>query len=87
MKKIDLSISTLFPAFKWLKTYQISSFKSDLIAAFIVLAMLVPQGMAYAMLAGLPPVMGIYASILPMIVYAFTAAALRYRLVLLQSFR
>ena len=75
MKKIDLSISTLFPAFKWLKTYQISSFKSDLIAAFIVLAMLVPQGMAYAMLAGLPPVMGIYASILPMIVYAFTGSS------------
>ena len=37
--------------------------------------MLVPQGMAYAMLAGLPPVMGIYASILPMIIYAFTGSS------------
>jgi SulP family sulfate permease len=37
--------------------------------------MLVPQGMAYAMLAGLPPIMGIYASILPMIIYAFTGSS------------
>lgn len=66
---------SIFPALKWLKTYHPTHFKADVVAAFIVLAMLVPQGMAYAMLAGLPPVMGIYASILPMIIYAFTGSS------------
>ncbi len=66
---------SIFPALKWLKTYHPRHFKADVVAALIVLAMLVPQGMAYAMLAGLPPVMGIYASILPMIIYAFTGSS------------
>ena len=66
---------SIFPALKWLKTYHPKHFKADVVAALIVLAMLVPQGMAYAMLAGLPPVMGIYASILPMIIYAFTGSS------------
>ena len=65
----------IFPALKWLKTYHPRHFKADVVAALSVLAMLVPQGMAYAMLAGLPPVMGIYASILPMIIYAFTGSS------------
>lgn len=66
---------SIFPALKWLKTYHPRHFKADVVAALIVLAMLVPQGMAYALLAGLPPVMGIYASILPMIIYAFTGSS------------
>lgn len=66
---------SIFPALKWLKTYHPRHFKADVVAALIVLTMLVPQGMAYAMLAGLPPVMGIYASILPMIIYAFTGSS------------
>ena len=58
------------PAWAWLSDYTPVKFKSDVLAALIVVAMLVPQGMAYAMLAGLPPIMGLYASILPMIIYA-----------------
>ena len=59
------------PAWQWLKHYNTVTLKSDLLASLIVIAMLVPQGMAYAMLAGLPPVMGLYASVLPMIIYGF----------------
>lgn len=59
-----------FPAWQWLQHYSPVKFKSDALASLIVIAMLVPQGMAYSMLAGLPPIMGLYASILPMIVYA-----------------
>lgn len=58
------------PAWSWLSQYNPVKLKSDVLAALIVVAMLVPQGMAYAMLAGLPPIMGLFASILPMIIYA-----------------
>jgi sulfate permease, SulP family len=61
---------TYIPAYQWLSGYQRTHFQSDFLAALIVVAMLVPQGMAYAMLAGLPPIMGLYASILPMLMYA-----------------
>jgi SulP family sulfate permease len=47
----------------------------DLFAGLTLFVMLVPQGMAYAMLAGLPPVMGLYASTLPLLVYAFFASS------------
>ena len=65
-----LKIKNLFPTWNWLSKYNIDAFKSDVLASFIVLAMLVPQSMAYAMIAGLPPIMGLYASIIPMIAYA-----------------
>ncbi len=55
---------------KWVKTYSKSDAFSDGIAALIVTVMLVPQSLAYAMLAGLPPQVGLYASILPLIAYA-----------------
>lgn len=45
--------------------------RADLTAGLTTAVMLVPQGMAYAMLAGLPPIVGLYASLLPLIVYAF----------------
>jgi SulP family sulfate permease len=60
----------IFPAFERFRDYKIRTLKDDLSAGFIVAVMLVPQGMAYAMLAGLPPVMGLYASVFPLIVYA-----------------
>ena len=63
-------ILSFIPAWQWLKDYDAPTFKADLLSALIVIAMLVPQGMAYAIVAGLPPVTGLYASILPMIIYA-----------------
>jgi len=54
----------------WIKNYQGSDFKPDLIAGLTVGVMLIPQGMAYAMIAGLPPIYGLYASTVPLIVYA-----------------
>lgn len=63
------------PAWQWLKDYNAGKFKSDALAALIVIAMLVPQGMAYAMLAGLPPIMGLYASMIPMMMYALMGSS------------
>jgi len=54
----------------WMHDYKKSDLSGDLSAGFIVAVMLIPQGMAYAMLAGLPPVIGLYASTIPLLVYA-----------------
>jgi len=60
----------LFPAWGWLSGYRRGYLADDLPAGVVVAAILVPQGMAYAMLAGLPPVVGLYASLVPVVVYA-----------------
>lgn len=54
----------------WLSRYDRRDFPRDLLAGLTVAVMLVPQGMAYAMLAGMPPVTGLYASTLPLVAYA-----------------
>lgn len=64
------ALKSLFPILTWGPAYGRSDAQSDLIAAVIVTIMLVPQSLAYAMLAGLPPQVGLYASILPLIAYA-----------------
>ena len=63
-------MSSLFPILTWLKTYRREDFNGDLFAGIITAILLVPQGIAYAILAGLPPQFGLYASILPPLFYA-----------------
>ncbi len=58
------------PIFHWLPQYRKSQLRGDLFAGVTVGVMLVPQGMAYALIAGLPPVYGLYASIVPQLIYA-----------------
>ena len=58
------------PFLGWLLKYDKSYFKGDLTAGLTVGVMLIPQGMAYAMIAGLPPIYGLYASTIPLILYA-----------------
>jgi len=61
---------SFFPIFNWLKTYSRTDFNGDLFAGVITAILLVPQGIAFALLAGLPPQFGLYASILPPLFYA-----------------
>ena len=63
-------LTDFFPIAGWLKTYTRQDFNSDLFAGIITAILLVPQGIAYAILAGLPPQLGLYASILPPVLYA-----------------
>ncbi len=58
------------PILGWIKEYNKDWFRSDLFAGLTVGVMLIPQGMAYALIAGLPAQYGLYASIIPLIVYA-----------------
>jgi len=53
----------IFPFMQWLKGYGPSIFKNDALAGLTVAAVLIPQSMAYAILAGMPPVYGLYAAI------------------------
>jgi sulfate permease, SulP family len=59
------------PVLDWLPRYKNEQLKGDLSAGLTVGVMLIPQGMAYAMIAGLPPIYGLYASTIPLILYAF----------------
>lgn len=58
------------PFLDWIKNYKKEDFSGDLSAGLTVGVMLIPQGMAYSMLAGLPPIYGLYASTIPLIIYA-----------------
>jgi len=58
------------PALTWLKNYQGADLKSDTVASIVFTIMVIPQSLAYAMLAGLPAITGLYASILPSILYS-----------------
>jgi SulP family sulfate permease len=60
----------LFPGLRSLDGYGSEALRGDLVAGITTAVLLVPQGMAYAMLAGLPPIHGLYASLLPLLAYA-----------------
>jgi len=63
-------IANVLPIYTWANTYNTNVFTRDLLAAVIVTIMLIPQSLAYALLAGLPPEVGLYATVLPLVTYA-----------------
>lgn len=65
-----MNLKRYLPVLQWATQYNRGQATSDLIAAVIVTVMLIPQSLAYALLAGLPAQVGLYASILPLVVYA-----------------
>ncbi|MCO6493196.1 MAG: solute carrier family 26 protein [Phaeodactylibacter sp.] len=65
-----MQIKKFLPILEWLPAYKKENLKGDLSAGLTVGVMLIPQGMAYAMIAGLPPIYGLYASTIPLILYA-----------------
>lgn len=64
------AIGQYLPVLDWGKSYDREAFGNDALAAVIVTIMLIPQSLAYALLAGLPAQAGLYASILPIVAYA-----------------
>ncbi|MBB1241982.1 sulfate permease [Streptomyces durbertensis] len=65
----------LLPLLGWLPDYSRAVLRHDLVAGLTVAVMLVPQSMAYATLAGMPPVTGLYASVVPLLVYALLGSS------------
>ena len=60
----------VLPIARSLEGYSVTSARGDLVAGLTVGVMLIPQGMAYAMIAGLPPIYGLYAALAPLVGYA-----------------
>ncbi len=70
MRLPAIRLQRYLPILDWARAYDRATLTSDVVAAIIVTIMLIPQSLAYAMLAGLPPEIGLYASILPLVAYA-----------------
>lgn len=70
MRGLTTGLARYLPILDWTRNYNGTTLTSDIVAALIVTIMLIPQSIAYAMLAGLPPEVGLYASIAPIIAYA-----------------
>lgn len=68
--RLSKSLTRFLPALDWARGYHRTLLANDMLAALIVTIMLIPQSLAYALLAGLPAEMGLYASMLPLIAYA-----------------
>ncbi|GGG95091.1 sodium-independent anion transporter [Polaribacter pacificus] len=65
-----MNLKKLIPILEWLPNYTSSRFKGDLVAGITVSIILIPQGIAYAMIAGLPPIYGLYSALVPQLMYA-----------------
>lgn len=64
-------MQNFFPFAKWISSYKKGDLGNDILAGFTVGIVLIPQGLAYAMIAGLPPIYGLYASLVPILIYVF----------------
>lgn len=64
-----MNIKKIIPILEWLPNYNKSLFKGDLVAGITVGIILIPQGIAYALIAGLPPIYGLYCALVPQIMY------------------
>ncbi|CAN1138246.1 Probable sulfate transporter 3.3 [Linum perenne] len=65
-----LSAQYLFPILQWGPNYSFSLFKSDVVSGLTIASLAIPQGISYAKLANLPPIVGLYSSFVPPLVYA-----------------
>jgi len=65
-----MKLKLFFPIIENFSTHSAQDWRKDLIAGITVAVMLVPQGMAYAMLAGMPPIYGLYGGLIPLLLYA-----------------
>ena len=70
-----MKIRKIIPILEWLPNYEKSFLKGDLIAGITVGIILIPQGIAYALIAGLPPIYGLYCALVPQVIYAIFGSA------------
>ncbi|KAH7570980.1 hypothetical protein JRO89_XS05G0233200 [Xanthoceras sorbifolium] len=69
-KKLILGAQYIFPILEWGPNYSLKIFKSDVVSGLTIASLAIPQGISYAKLANLPPIVGLYSSFVPPLVYA-----------------
>ncbi|XP_050372390.1 sulfate transporter 3.1-like [Argentina anserina] len=74
-KKVVMGLQYFFTILEWAPRYKLSYLKSDLIAGITISSLAVPQGISYASLGGVPPIVGIYGSFVPPLVYAILGSS------------
>ncbi|CAH8338913.1 unnamed protein product [Eruca vesicaria subsp. sativa] len=68
--KVILGLQSLFPIFTWGSQYNLKLFRSDVISGLTIASLAIPQGISYAKLANLPPIVGLYSSFVPPLIYS-----------------
>ncbi|KAK0596490.1 hypothetical protein LWI29_016231 [Acer saccharum] len=69
-RKLLLALQFLFPIFQWAPEYNLKLFRSDIISGLTIASLAIPQGISYAKLANLPPIVGLYSSFVPPLIYS-----------------
>ncbi|KAI4355669.1 hypothetical protein L6164_004418 [Bauhinia variegata] len=73
--KLLLGLQYLFPIFQWGPNYNLSLLRSDAIAGLTIASLAIPQGISYAKLANLPPIVGLYSSFVPPLIYSLLGSS------------
>lgn len=74
-RKFKLGLQYFLPFLEWVPRYTLDFLKSDLIAGITIASLAIPQGISYAKLANLPPILGLYSSFVPPLVYALMGSS------------
>ncbi|KAF8027537.1 hypothetical protein BT93_E0442 [Corymbia citriodora subsp. variegata] len=75
LRKLVLGLQFLFPIFQWAPEYDLRLFKSDVISGLTIASLAIPQGISYAKLANLPPIVGLYSSFVPPLIYSILGSS------------
>ncbi|XP_023900171.1 probable sulfate transporter 3.4 [Quercus suber] len=73
--KLIICLQFFFPIFQWGSEYNVSLLKSDVIAGLTIASLAIPQGISYAKLANLPPIVGLYSSFVPPLIYSILGSS------------
>ncbi|XP_022959986.1 sulfate transporter 3.1-like [Cucurbita moschata] len=74
-RKVLLGLQYFFPVLEWGPRYRLALLKSDLISGITIASLAIPQGISYAKLANLPPILGLYSSFIPPLIYAMMGSS------------
>ncbi|XP_030526149.1 probable sulfate transporter 3.4 [Rhodamnia argentea] len=75
LRKLVLGLQYLFPIFQWAPEYDRRLFRSDVISGLTIASLAIPQGISYAKLANLPPIVGLYSSFVPPLIYSILGSS------------